>query len=561
MKPTIRQISFVTLIAGLLLAGCQSMPYNWTGQVGDSIDSGLSEAKAKDSKASLPAEVSQALLPPLEISIAGGRSTPLEPRFDLSVSNAPVRQVFIGLVEGTPYDIVLQPDVGGNVTLNLKDVTVPEALRALREAYGYEFRRDGNRFFILGRSLQTRIFQVNYLNFQRRGRSETRVNSGEIGQRTSRTGAGTGAAGTSSAVPSNIEVETQSQTDFWKDLGEALRAIVGTGGERRVVVNPQAGIVVVRAMPDELRLIEDYLGATHASINRQVMLEAKVIEVELNNRFQTGINWARVHGNYTFGQVGGGTAIDSGVSEIAGNTGDINPVTGAGIVGTAASAFGGIFSMAVRTGDFAAFVELLSAQGQVQVLSSPRVSTVNNQKAVIKVGGEDFFVTGVTGATVTAGGLIPAQTIPTVELTSFFSGIALDVTPQIDDTNNIVLHIHPSVSTITERIKALTISGEGFTLPVASSAIQESDNVVRAQSGQIIVIGGLMREASTDDNVSIPLLGDIPILGHLFKHRRITRVKRELVILLKPTIIGTINEWSDEVKDAHERIRRIRIGS
>lgn len=544
---------------GLALTGCQTAPWNWNDSVRETMDETLTPPSRPATKADVPAEIKEGLLPPIEITLPEGRTAPVEPRFDLSVANAPARQVFLGLVEGTPYEIVLHPDVSGNVTLNLKDITVPEAMNALREVYGYEYRREGNRYFILGREMQTRIFHVNYLNLVRRGKSDTRVQSGEIGSRTSGSGS-TGTTGSAGGEVTSIQVETQSQTDFWKDLGDTLRAIVGTSGDRRVIVNPQASIAVVRAMPDELRVVENYLGVTHANVNRQVVLEAKILEVELNDAFQAGINWSKIHGNYTFGQVGGGSAFGgSGLSEIAGNTGNLNPTTGTftPISGTNASAFGGIFSVAAKTNDFAAFVELLKSQGEVQVLSSPRVSTVNNQKAVIKIGGDEFFVTGVSGSTATTAGLVTA---PTVQLTSFFSGIVLDVTPQIDEHNNIVLHIHPSVSTITQKDKSFSVFGQGFTLPLAASTIQESDNVVRAQSEQIIVIGGLMKEASTDQNASVPLLGDIPIVGNLFKHRKITRVKRELVILLKPTIVGG-GEWGGEIKDLQERMKKLRIGS
>lgn len=549
-------IAGAALLGLVALTGCQSAPWNWNDSVRDTMNEDLARADKPAAKTGVPTEVKEGLLPPLEITLPEGRTAPVEPRFDLSVANAPARQVLLGLVEGTPYEIVLHPDVVGNVTLNLKDITVPEAMNALRDVYGYEYRREGNRYFILGRGMQTRIFHVNYLNLVRRGKSDTRVQSGEIGSRTSGTGA---TSSTTTAALNSIQVETQSQTDFWKDLSETLRVIVGTSGDRRVVVNPQAGIVVVRAMPQELRVVEDYLGVTHANVNRQVVLEAKILEVELNDAFQAGINWSKIHGNYTFGQVGGGSAFGgSGLSEIAGNTGNLNPTTGtfSPISGTNASAFGGIFSIAARTSDFAAFVELLKSQGEVQVLSSPRVSTVNNQKAVIKIGGDEFFVTGVTGGTTTTVGV----TSPTVQLTSFFSGIVLDVTPQIDERNNIVLHIHPSVSTITQKDKSFSVFGSNFTLPLAASTIQESDNIVRAQSAQIIVIGGLMKEASTDQNASVPLLGDIPIVGNLFKHRKLTRVKRELVILLKPTIVDT-KEWDGELKGVQERMKKIRVGS
>ncbi|MDH3407458.1 MAG: pilus (MSHA type) biogenesis protein MshL, partial [Gammaproteobacteria bacterium] len=333
-------------------------------------------------------------------------------------------------------------------------------------------------------------------------------------------------------------------------------------GGRKLIVNPQAGVVLVRAMPDELRLVEDYLGITQTNMNRQVILEAKIVEVQLKDGFQSGINWAGIANKngktYTLGQVGGGSSLGStGLSSIAGNTGNLNPTTGifTPISGTNSSAFGGVFSLAVQANNFAAFFELLKTQGDLNVLSSPRVSTMNNQKAVIKVGTDSYFVTKQdTTATTVAGG---SPTIST-ELSPFFSGIALDVTPQIDEAGNINLHIHPSVSEVSEKL--ITVASNQ-TISTALSSVQESDNIVRASSGQIIVIGGLMKEASTDDNASVPVLGDIPLVGNLFKHKRVTRIKRELVILLKPTVINVGQDWSDAAGESQERIRKIRIGS
>lgn len=560
MSPYIRRALFsASMAAGIFLMGCQTLPTGWSGESGRTIDANLEQAKAKNGKAAVPSDVNQGLLPPLEITVPDGRKAPIEPRFDLSVSNAPARQVFMGLAEGTPYDIVLQPDVAGTVTLSLKDVTVPEALRALRQAYGYEFRREGNRFFILGREMQVRLFNVNYLNLIRRGKSDTRVTATGL----TSTGASAGGTTTTSTSQSGVQVETQSQSDFWKDMQVTLAALVGTEGGRKVIINPQTGIVAVRAMPNDLRVVEEYLGTTHAMVNRQVVLEAKIIDVELNDRFQTGINWAKISGDVTLGQVGGGASLPGtgipGVSEIAGNTGNLDPTAGifSAVSGTATSAFGGIFSVAVRTDNFAAFVELLKSQGDVQVLSSPRISTMNNQKAVIKVGTDAFFVTK-QDVTINVG----ASQV-TSELTPFFSGISLDVTPQIDEAGNIMLHIHPAVSNVTEkRIVTGRISAtQNNEVSTALSAVQESDNIVRAASGQIIVIGGLMKEGTTDENASVPFLGDIPLIGNLFKHKRVSRIKKELVILLKPTVINLDQDWNNAVGESQERIKKFRIGS
>lgn len=549
----------LAFLLATFLAGCQSNPYQWDSQTAKNVEGAMSDAARESAgKPQVPADISQALLPSMDGRPAGDAGKLLEPRFDLSVNNAPARQVFMGLVEGTPYSMVVHADVSGTVTLHLKNATVPEAMEALRAVYGYDFRRDGNRFFILGRGMASRIFPVNYLNLDRKGRSLTRVSSGELTQ----SGGTTGAAGTtpaaSSSSSSSVRVETDSKSDFWKELQESLAAIVGTANGRKVVVNPQAGIVVVRAMPDELHMVEQFLGITHATVNRQVILEAKVLEVELKDGYQTGINWAAIGTNSTFGQVGGGTIFNGGgVSEIAGQSGNLDPGTAFNdISGTLASAFGGVFSVAVKTADFAAFLELLKTQGNVHVLSSPRVSTVNNQKAVIKVGGDEFFVTSVTGGTVAT--TTTAGTSPTVVLTPFFSGISLDVTPQIDEGSNIILHIHPAVSEVVQKNKAFRVSGEDFNLPLASSSIQESDNVVRALNGQIIVIGGLMKEGSTDQDASIPFLGDIPILGNAFKHKRVTRIKKELVILLKPTVVDNNQVWENAIQGSEGRMQKLK---
>lgn len=536
------------------LSGCETAPSHWQDAPKKEIASTLADA-SKDTL-NVPPDVSQAMLPPLKMSLPNGDGSIFEPHFDLSANNSPARQVFMSLVKDTPYSMVVRPDLTGKVSLHLKDVTVPDAVEALRQVYGYEYRREGKRFFILGKGLQTRMFPVNYLDFDRKGTSTTRVSTGELTNVQQNNGNHSSNRKNSGSEFHGIEVKTESESNFWKELKSSLEAIIGTDNGRRVVVDPQAGLVIVRAMPDELDMVQRYLGITQATVNRQVILEAKIIEVELNNGFQSGINWAGLGGigktDLSLSQTGGGTLLNSGVSENSGNTGNLlpngsySPVSASNV-----SAFGGIFSMAVKSPDFAAFLELLQTQGTVHVLSSPRVSTVNNQKAVIKVGGDEFFVTGITNNT-SVTGATTTQT-PSVELTPFFSGIALDVTPQIDANSHVTLHIHPTVSNVSQRDKNFVVSGENFSLPLAFSTIQESDNVVRANTGQIIVIGGLMKEASTSENASVPLLGDVPVIGNLFKHQRLTRIKKELVILLKPTVMDDGSSWAEAIRPAQQR--------
>ena len=179
-------------------------------------------------------------------------------------------------------------------------------------------------------------------------------------------------------------------------------------------------------------------------------------------------------------------------------------------------------------------INLLETQGDVQMLSNPRVTAINNQKAVIKVGQDEYFVTEVSSTTVTGNS---TTTTPEIELTPFFTGIALDVTPQIDVNGSVILHVHPSVTETAEQKKVITLNNEEFILPLAQSNIREADTIIRAGTGEILVIGGLMQTVTTDEESKTPLLGDLPVLGNLFKSIRKRQDKKELVILIKPTVV------------------------
>ena len=537
-----------------LCAGCQSL--RPVDTMASSIDAELADAKmppAAPQRSLVPTDISQALLPPLQFGVGKSKPQEREGRFDFSAENVAARQVFMSLVEGTSYSMVVSPDVTGSMSMQLKSVTVPEALAAIRESYGYEFRRDGRRFLIQGTTLQTRVFTVNYLDVSRKGHSQIKVSSSDLqtGAAGSAAGAGSGAAGASGGKSPGIQLDTNSNSDFWKTTEMTLKAIVGSEGGRHVVANAQAGLIVVKATPAELRVVEEFLGLSQVTVNRQVMIEAKIIEVELDDAFQSGINWSVLGTSGQSGivasQTGGGQILGgSGVSNSAGQLGNLQPDAFAPIKSSITSAFGGIFALQANMRNFSAFFELLKTQGKVHVLSSPRISTVNNQKAVIKVGGDEFFVTAITPTPATVGATVAPM--PSVELTPFFSGIALDVTPHVDSKKNVILHIHPSVSSVSQKDKSIVLSGASYSLPLAFSTIQESDSVVRAGSGEIIVIGGLMKEGVSDQNASVPLLADLPLVGDFFKHQKLTRIKKELIILLKPTVMDADKLWENVVQ-------------
>lgn len=506
-------------------------------------------------------EIASALLPDINLSAPGAGSIDVEPRFDIKVHRAKVRQFFMGLVEDSNYNMILHPKVKGRITLDLKNVSVSEVMEVVRDVYGYDFEQTKTGYSIFPNTIRTRIFTMNYLNVNRNGGSQMSVSSGQVTDSVS--GSGESANTTQSVSGSNIN--TESKSDFWSELKVSLTALVGNKKGRNVVVSPQSGMVVVRAMPHELRAVEKFINKTQSFVQRQVIIEAKILEVELNERFQTGINWAALHtsssGNNSAlaSQTGGGTIFGgSGISDTVGNSGVLDPTALSQISGTAASAFGGMFSLALKVGnDFAAFIEILKTQGDVQVLSSPQVSTINNQKAVIKVGKDEFFITDVDSNTSTTTGT--ASTQSNVELTPFFSGVALDVIPQISETGEIILHVHPSVSKVTEETKNISLdTATSLSVPLAVSTIRESDSIIRARSGQVVILGGLMQNYVEENVSKVPLLGDLPLLGGLFRHTQEISKKSELVILLKPVVVDSDQQMNKYVQQMKSRLKKVR---
>ena len=567
-KLPIRLSALLTLILSqaMLLSGCATNEPQHSATL-DKIKNELKQAAEVKAPTATPKVINDALLPPLKIAMPRASAKQLEQRFDLVISNAPASQVLMGIVSGTRYSMLVSQDLTGMISVNLKDVTVFEALDSLRELYGYEYKVEGTRIFIEPQAMQTRVFQVNYIVGQRKGSSDTRVTSGSVsdgsssGQSTGSTTTtnSSGSANRTSMVSSSIATTTNN--DFWKDLTDSLNGIVGNENGHRVVVNVQSGVIMVRAMPAEVRNVEAFLRLMQVTIERQVILEAKIMNVQLNDQSQSGVNWS------VFGKSGSNTGI---VGNLNANTqlassgngnllsGDLGASSGNLIANAATTALGGpLFAVALQGANFAALLSFLETQGDVQVLSSPRIATINNQKAVLKVGTDEFFVTGISSNTTASTGA--TTTSPEVTLQPFFSGIALDVTPQIDKDDNIILHIHPSISQVTTVNKQLNLGGVSgnINLPLASSNVSETDSIVRTHDGRVIAIGGLMTESSISNKSKVPGLGDIKGVGNAFRQKGSTTSKTELVILLKATVVQSQDSWSNDVLSSQKRIENM----
>lgn len=521
-----------------------------TTGINPEIEQALQVAKPElQTEVSVPDAVTHELMPKIELlgPLAEQFS---EKRFDINAVKVPAEAFFQSVVTDTPFSVAVHPKVDGSISLTLKSVTLAEVIDVVSNLYGYDIQVNKKMIQVFPAGLRTETFAVDYLSMKRMGVSSTSISSGGISDRqnnqsgtssannyTSNQGLGLagGDLGSQSMGMGNYKgttIVTQNENDFWSDLEKALASLISSSPDRRVIVNPQAGLVTVKASPDELRSIGKFLQQTEQHLQRQVILEAKVVEVSLLDDYQQGINWQSLVAN------SGSTTFN-----FATQAGSFANVITSGIGGNAAISF--------TNPDFSGVLSLLKTQGDVQVLSSPRITASNNQKAVIKVGTDEYFVTEVSTTTVTG---TATTSTPNIELEPFFSGIALDVTPQIDANGEVILHVHPSVIDTVEQTKIITLNQQGYELPLAQSTIRESDTVIRAKSGEIVIIGGLMQSQTEDNSSKVPLLGDIPVLGQMFTSRGEKVTKKELVIMIKPTVVGQ-GTWQEQLQRSSELLK------
>jgi MSHA biogenesis protein MshL len=577
----------LVLSAAVLLAACADKPLRIaqpSQTLREELQAQRTAPPAPAASQPAAAQAQPVPVPPPAAPVAPPQ--PPEPRFDLIVNGAPARDVFLSLVSDTRYSMLVHPAVTGQISVTLKGVTLRESLDAIRDVYGFDYAVDGRRITVFPPTLQTRVFTINALALQRSGRSEVRVSSGAApasnqnpnGSSTSGS-ANTGSTQTVQQQESS-QLTTKVANDFWTETANALKALVGNGEGRTVITSPQTGTLAVRAMPEELRHVEAWLKATRVAVERQVMLEAKIVEVELREGYQSGIDWSRVGDRGAIGQTSVNPSIPSGVGTIINPLVSNNrslPVLSTGTQNPSwsdliplPSAGGGTLGLALSRGGFQALLSFIESHGDTQILSSPRIATLNNQKAVLKVGTDDYFITGLSGsnssnATSNTGNTGTTNQIPTLTLTPFFSGVALDVTPQIDSENMITLHIHPSVSSVTEKVKQVDLGSVGnFRLPLASASVNESDTVVRIPDGQIVAIGGLMQMEASRRGSGVPGADSNPLTSVLFGNRANSGRKRELVVLIKPSIIRSNEDWqqhnrlvSDSLQDSENRAHRV----
>lgn len=483
-------------------------------------------------KSELPSEEK---LPGLIVTEIEGKREP-ERLYSFSLRDADIREVLIAISKQTTFNVVVDPKVKGAVTVDLKNVTLTEALDTLTGLLELSYTIKQNIVWVSEPVPETRIFSLQYVNLKRTGASTT---SAQIGAAGGGTAGAPGAPGVAAQPPSvsgagggvagQASVSTTTETDLWKDIEAGVGKLLSPAG--KTVVDRQGGNIIVTDLPRILDRIAGFLEKVEGSVQRQVLIEARIIEVKLTGDYRFGLDWGAIA---KAGALRGATTL--------------SPQR---IIGQKLAPAGGEFQIGVTSTDFAALLSMLNKQGEVNVLSSPKLSTLNNQTAVIRSATDEVFFDRRVIQTSVAGTL---QTTTEVTPRSVTIGVVLAVTPQISSDGNVVLHIRP---TVTERtgLAEFTDGQTKFTAPILD--VREADVVVRAREGQVVVIGGLMQEKKSDSDSKVPLLGDLPGIGRLFRSTTQERKKTELVVLLSPTVL--VGKKIDEVTSREmERLKKLK---
>lgn len=498
--------------------------------------------------AGAPVAAQPAPLPPLAVGQVESRMDGRPRIQSLEAVNEDIRTVLRGVADRYGLAYQIDPAVQGRVTTRIRDVTLTEALDALVLPYGYTYQLQGDVLLVEPARMQSRLFSLDFISLSRVGVGTTviqrRLSSGTGASRTGLPAVpGAGISGLGGAAGGADVIASVEVTDLWEDIRMALEALVfpdvrgpgeagvdrapatavtgGMGGRapqttsrvdgagRRLIVNPSAGTILVAAPPATLEEVEVYLATFEAAIQRQVRIEAKFVEVLLDREHEFGIDWGIVQDS------GGDLAIAR------------RPTQSGGVE----------FTLATGAGSVTMVLNALETQGDVRVLSSPGVSTLNNQRAVFNVTTEEVFV-AITSSPVrdAAGNILTVNS--EVDVQPVAVGIVMDVLPQISADNHITMNVRPMVTSLT-RVEEFEQEGIIARAPVVDR--RELDTVVRVRSGETHVIGGLIQTRQERIRSGVPILMDIPLLGRLFSRTRTVERKGELVIFITPTVIaGTV---------------------
>ena len=544
MKP------FAILFSLLLTLGCATAPNKERVK--------LPPPKAEAAKAQPPPEekLKELVIPQMEQA----KKVP-DKLFSIYARDSSVQDVLLAFSKESELNIVIDPELNGKVTIDLKRVTLKEALDAILSPLGWTYRIDGKFIKISRPQMETRLFKLNYIATKRSGKREVYVSTSTGGglQTSSLQGQQT-AISPGGSRTGYTELVTLDDMDLWKEIQKGLENLifgfveekteetvtekgpqkekatwtkVDTKG-KKLVINKSSGVIMVTDYPINLNKVASYLETVEGSSQRQVSIQAKIMEVILSDGHKEGINWKVIEGLPRSINVAWGLTDKAKTTGFPGGTSGFLTGTGSGTtIGTIdtpgvfkIAPYGGILALGAAGTEVALsdIMQAIAEQGDLKILSSPTISTLNNQKAVIRVGNQDvFFITGAIATENTVTQIIQPMTIDI--------GIILDVTPQIAEDGTIIMNIHPS---ITDKTGEKTTPDGKSTFPLLS--VRETDTTVRVRDGQTIIIAGLMQEKTEENYTGVPVLDSLPILGGLFRYKTQTKRNSELVIMITPTL-------------------------
>ncbi|MGD9850701.1 MAG: type II secretion system protein GspD [Nitrospirales bacterium] len=419
----------------------------------------------------------------------------LGPLYSFRAQDLPIMDALALFARSHRLNIVASPDVTGTITVDFHDLPLERAMTALLEAHGYYWEREND--LIQVHRFKTKTLNVDYIRLIRGGTGQNRAQMSS------------GSSGTSGSSGSQdtgqITVNQQDEIKFWEELEKQIRVLMSADG--RLVVNWLSGTIQVTDWYKRINEIEQFLKNVHQALYRQVEIEARIYEVNLNDNYSLGIDWSKIN----FYGTSGNFALS-------------NIIT---------APFGGFIAKAATTtisfadGSFDGVLKALREQGDLNVVSQPRVVTLNNQPALIKVATDQpFFTSTISQGTAGTGNIITEQA------RSVTVGLVLSVTPQISEDGWIMLDVTPIIS----RLREIQDSPQGTAnAPVLD--VKQSSGVVRLKDGEMVIIGGLIQEETSHTERKVPLLGDIPWIGRLFKGTYDVKTKSELVIFLSPRLV------------------------
>lgn len=412
-----------------------------------------------------------------------------------SLREADIREVLLSMSKILDMNIVMDPDVSGKITVEVKRVTPEEALDSFLTPLFLQYKKEKNYIAVSKMRRETRVFTLNYITARRAGTTSV-VSTIGIGVGTG------GTAGGGGGVTSTLTA------DPWADIETGLKAFVSEGG--KMVVNRMAGSIIVADYPQNLNSIAKFLEEVEGSVHRQVMIQALVVDVTLSDEFRLGLNWsaiAKISALNLTGTLPGGFILGQ----------------------TLAPSTGSVFQIGMSNPDFSALLNAMAAQGKVDILSSPRISVLNNQKAVIRASRAEVYYEVRTEIDPVSRLERISPTPRTVDV-----GVVLEVVPQISPDGQIIMDIHP---VITDKVDEKTFESASVKITTPVLAVRETNSVVKTRNGQTIILGGLIQERRENKEASVPGLGSLPLIGSLFRKTEKTGLKTEIVVLITPTVI------------------------